>query len=60
VISAALFCALDGEAEGGVQPRDEASVNRGSGGGVVFTNRAVARVRHEECTASQRETGGPT
>ena len=41
-----------------MQPRDEAGVNRGSGGSVVFANRAAAEVRHEEGVARRREPLG--
>ena len=42
----------------GSQPRDKVGVNRGSRGGVVFANRAVALVRHEEGVAKHRESDG--
>ena len=58
VISGALFCGLDGESAGVGQPRDEAIVNRGSGFGVIFANRAVQEVRQEEFISRHRESDG--
>jgi len=58
VISAALFCALDGESEGFVQPRDKAGVNHIARFGVVFADYAAAFVRHEEFIAQHRESIG--
>lgn len=55
--SAALFCALDRDPCGVGQPRNEVSISRGSGGGVVFAKRAVAMI-HEEGVALHREEGG--
>jgi len=58
VISGALFCALDRESGGKLQARDKGIVNRGSRGGVVFADCAVAKVRHEEFIAQHRESDG--
>src|SRR5260370_8857704 len=58
VISGALSCALDRESLGSHQPCDEAGVNRGSRFGVIFANRAIAGVRHEEGVAQHREANG--
>ena len=43
--------ALDGDSYGLGQAHDEVCVNRVSGGGVVFPNRAAVAVRHEETIA---------
>src|SRR5260370_149731 len=56
--SAALIFALDRESDGFDQPCDEVGVNRGSRFGVVFANRVVAVVRHEEGVALDGESEG--
>src|SRR5215472_2543476 len=40
-ISGALFCTLDGDSGGCVQPRDEVRINRGARFGLVFANRVA-------------------
>ncbi len=57
VVSGALFGVLDGKSGGRLQPRDKASIDRLSRGGVVFADRA-ALVRHKEGVVQQRECGG--